>query len=94
MKQIHIEDVHQQPPPQTEPKIQYTNLDVSPQNYYSISSDGYQPTGSGFTYLSTASNKDYGIYQGSPNTVLYKGSNERVVLVFISFVNLLLNGFV
>lgn len=71
--QIHIEDVSQQPSPQTEKNVQYTNLDVSPQNYYNISTDGYQPTGSGFTYLSTSSNKDYSIYQGSPNTVLYKG---------------------
>ncbi|XP_055305547.1 endothelial transcription factor GATA-2-like isoform X2 [Sitodiplosis mosellana] len=67
---IHIEDAHQ-PTPQSEAKIQYTNLDVSPQNYYSIATDGY-PTGSGFAYISTTSNKDY-IYPGSPNTVLYKG---------------------
>lgn len=58
---------------QSEPKIQYTNLDVSPQNYYSIAAEGYQPTGSGFTYLSAGPSKDYGIYQGSPNAVLYKG---------------------
>lgn len=58
---------------QSEPKIQYTNLDVSPQNYYSIATEGYQPTGSGFAYLSTGPSKDYGIYQGSPNAVLYKG---------------------
>ncbi|XP_031621496.1 uncharacterized protein LOC116339635 isoform X2 [Contarinia nasturtii] len=67
---IHVEDAHQPPPPQSDTKIQYTNLDVSPQNYYSIA-DGY-PSGSGFTYISTTSNKDY-IYPGSPNTVLYKG---------------------
>lgn len=58
---------------QPEPKIQYTNLDVSPQNYYSIATEGYQPTGSGFAYLSAGPSKDYGIYQGSPNAVLYKG---------------------
>lgn len=68
--QIHIEDAHQQPP-QSEAKIQYTNLDVSPQNYYI---DGYPTAGSGYAYISTTtSNKDY-IYPGSPNTVLYKGS--------------------
>lgn len=79
--QIHLEEAHQQP--QTEPKIQYTDLDVSPQNFYSISAaaDGYQPSGSGYAYLSTASNKDYGIYQGSPNTVLYKGSWYTIFLI-------------
>lgn len=73
-KQIHIEDAHQTAS-QSEAKIQYTNLDVSPQNYYSITTDGYPSgAGSGFAYISTTSNKDY-IYPGSPNTsVLYKGS--------------------
>lgn len=71
-EQISIEEAHQQPQPQTEPKSQYTDLDVSPQNYYSIPSENYQPAGSGFAYLTTASNKDYSIYQ-NPNTVLYKG---------------------
>lgn len=71
-EQIHIEEAHQQP--QSEPKSQYTDLDVSPQNYYSIPAENYQPGGSGFAYLTTSSNKDYSIYQGSPNTVLYKGS--------------------
>lgn len=66
---LHNDEQHQQ----SEPKIQYTNLDVSPQNYYSISAEGYQPSGSGFAYLSTGPNKDYNIYQGSPNAVLYKG---------------------
>lgn len=59
---------------QSEPKIQYTNLDVSPQNYFSsVAIEGYQPTGSGLAYLSSGPSKDYGIYQGNPNAVLYKG---------------------
>lgn len=63
---------------QAEPKIQYTNLDVSPQNYYSIATEGYQPTGSGFAYLSAGPSKDYSIYQGSPNAVLYKGEINKI----------------
>lgn len=66
---------------QPEPKIQYTNLDVSPQNYYSIATEGYQPTGSGFAYLSAGPSKDYGIYQGSPNAVLYKGEINSVEII-------------
>lgn len=67
--QVHHDDHHQQ-----EPKIHYTNLDaiVPSQNYY-ISAEGFQPTGPGYTYLSTGPNKDFTVFQGSPNTVLYKG---------------------
>lgn len=77
-----IEEAHQQPPPQTESKIQYTNLDVSPQGYYVT--DGYQATGSGLAYLGTMSNKDYSIYQGSPSSVLYKGTESFFCFLFCS----------
>lgn len=65
----HPDDNHH-----NEPKIHYTNLDtiVPSQNYY-ISAEGFQPPGGGYTYLSTGPNKDFTVFQGSPNTVLYKG---------------------
>lgn len=75
---LHVGKIHgsagDDPHNQSDSKIHYTNLDVSPHNYYSITTEGYQPPGSSFAYLSAGPNKDYNLYQGSPNTVLYKGS--------------------
>lgn len=67
--ELHHPDEHHH----TEPKIHYTNLDsIASQNYY-ISTEGFQAPGGGYTYLSTAPSKDFTVFQGSPNTVLYKG---------------------
>lgn len=65
----HTDDNHH-----NEPKIHYTNLDtIVPSQPYYISTEGFQSPGSGYTYLSTGPNKDFAVFQGSPNTVLYKG---------------------
>ncbi|KAG4078359.1 hypothetical protein HA402_013069 [Bradysia odoriphaga] len=67
------QQVHAEHQPNNEPKTHYTNLEPAGtgQNYF-ISTESYQSSGPGFTYLPSSANKDFVFHPGSPNAVLYK----------------------